>query len=252
MASEACCKLAPVAHDYSPQGKYETIAGCNTYVTGSETASKGIIDIFDIFGLAPQTIQGADRLAAHTGAVVLVPDLFYGEPMSKDLAPADTDEKKQKMGAFISGPADLKKNLAKLIEIRKAVADKYPAAEGHWGVFGLCWGGKVAVLACAEGNEGAGRRFNVSGTAHPGFLAAEDAEAQTAPHILLASPDEPADLVAKYKEILAKPGKTGEVETYPGMFHGWMGARSDLKKEDNVKEFQRGYEQAAKFFSAYL
>lgn len=81
---------------------------------------------------------------------------------------------------------------------------------------------------------------------------AEDAEAQTAPHICLASPDEPPGMVAKYKEILSQPGKEGEVETYPSMFHGWMGARSNLQDEENAKEFERGYEQVSKFFAKYL
>lgn len=83
-------------------------------------------------------------------------------------------------------------------------------------------------------------------------LDAKDAEALTAPHILLASPGEPADVVAEYKKILAQPGKVGEVTTYPTMFHGWMGARSNLANAENVKEYVRGYEQAAAFFNKHL
>lgn len=83
-------------------------------------------------------------------------------------------------------------------------------------------------------------------------LAAEDAEALTAPHILLASPEEPADVVARYKEILARPGKAGLVETYEAMFHGWMGARANLADEKNRAEYERGYQQVADFFVKYL
>ena len=137
-------------------------------ITGSETASKGIVDVYDIFGHKPQTLQGADLLAAHTGAVVVVPDFFKGEVLGTDILPIDSDEKKARMGAFFQGPANIGNNVKNLIAVRKALADKFPAAEGHWGVFGLCWGGKIAVLATADGNEGHGRRFNVSGTAHPG------------------------------------------------------------------------------------
>ena len=76
----------------------------------------------------------------------------------------------------------------------------------------------------------------------------------TAPHLLLASPEEPADIVAHYKDVLAKSEKArgSEVETYPTMFHGWMGARSKLDDAENLKEFQRGYEQVATFFSRFL
>lgn len=76
-----------------------------------------------------------------------------------------------------------------------------------------------------------------------------DAKAQTAPHILLASKDEPADKVALYKEIM---GDKAEVTTYETMHHGWMGARSNLKDEENVKEYERGYKQAADFFAKHL
>lgn len=83
-------------------------------------------------------------------------------------------------------------------------------------------------------------------------LDAEDAEALTVPHICLASPDEPADVVAQVKEILSKPGKTGEVETYPDMFHGWMGARANLEDGKNAKEYERGYKQVADFLAKYM
>ncbi len=83
-------------------------------------------------------------------------------------------------------------------------------------------------------------------------LDAKDAEAHTVPHICLASPGEPADVVAQYKEILSRPGKVGEVETYTTMFHGWMGARANLAKEDNLAEYERGYKQVADFFNAHL
>ncbi|KAL7796093.1 Alpha/Beta hydrolase protein [Trichoderma ceciliae] len=249
MASEACCKLAPVTADYTPKGKYEKIAGVNTYIVGPENAAKGIVDIYDIFGIWPQTIQGADRLAAQSGALVLVPDFFDGTGLDMNAIPNDTDEKKQKVQTFFATTANPQHNLAKLLALRRELAEKYPAAEGHWGVFGLCWGGKLAVLACGDGNEGVGRRFSASGTAHPGLLDEADAKAQTAPHILLASKDEPADKVALYKEIM---GDQIEATTYETMHHGWMGARSDLKDEDNVKEFERGYKQAADFFSKHL
>lgn len=191
MASEACCKLAPVSHEYIPKGKYESIAGFHTCkyafvrlgqvsdaifrllttlsdVVGPEEANKGIIDAYDVFGMSPQTIQGADRLSAHTGAIVLIPDFFHGDKLDKTIIPPDTPGKKEQVGAFMKNVADIQKNTQCLLEIRKVVADKYPSAEGHWGIFGLCWGGKIAVLACREGNEGPKRRFNVSGTAHPG------------------------------------------------------------------------------------
>jgi dienelactone hydrolase len=191
--------LAPVTADYTPKGKYEKIAGintckmkppslsqvvrgnemkgedrnfltnlCNTDIVGPEDATKGIVDIYDIFGIWPQTVQGADRLAAHTGFLVLIPDLFDGTGLDINAIPMDTPEKAQKVQDFVSTTGNPQANVEKLLVFRKALADRFPAVEGHWGLFGLCWGGKLAVLACGEGNEGVGRRFSASGTAHPG------------------------------------------------------------------------------------
>jgi hypothetical protein len=70
--------------------------------------------------------------------------------------------------------------------------------------------------------------------------SADDAEKITIPHIVLASKGEDAAVTEKYAEILSGKGKIGEVETYGTMHHGWMGARANLKDEDNLKEYERG------------
>jgi dienelactone hydrolase len=49
-------------------------------VTGAATAEKAILVIYDIFGFFPQTIQGADILAASGGYQVFMPDFFEGQP----------------------------------------------------------------------------------------------------------------------------------------------------------------------------
>ena len=148
--------------------RQDTIPDRQLDVIEPENATKIIVDIYDIFSMSPQTLQGADRLSAHTGAIVLVPDFFDGKRLSADVIPTDTEEKKQQLQEFFSSVASFDINLPKLLAIRKAISVRFPKPEDHCGVFGLCWGGKMAVLACGDGNEGAGRRFNASGTAHPG------------------------------------------------------------------------------------
>jgi dienelactone hydrolase len=71
-------------------------------------------------------------------------------------------------------------------------------------------------------------------------MDAADATALSIPHIVLASRDEPADVVAAYADIVAKNGKGGHVETYSTMWHGWMGARADLNAEAGRAEYTRG------------
>ncbi|KAI0123295.1 dienelactone hydrolase family protein [Xylariales sp. AK1849] len=250
---DACDKLPPASLDYSPKGTWDTVAGLKTYITGPSNPSKAIILVYDIFGPSPQTLQGADRLFASLDALVIVPDFFEGSYVDPSWTPPDTDEKKALLQKFRSETAAIPSNLEKFIEVRKAAGEKWSSVgDEHWGVFGLCWGGKIGVLATGAGNEGKGRRIAVSGTAHPGRLAAEDAEALTVPHICLASPGEPADVVARIKEILSQPDKVGVVETYETMFHGWMGSRAKLNDEKNRTEYERGYDQIAEFFRSYL
>ena len=96
----------------------------------------------DIFGLAPQTIQGADLLSAALGALVVVPDFFKGEPIQAAwFGPGEENEKKKNAfmaklpETFVSGS----KELAAVIEDGKK---KWPSIDS-WGANGLCWGGKV-------------------------------------------------------------------------------------------------------------
>ena len=74
-ASEACCTRPAAKANYSPQGEWVEIDGLKTCMqpltsktnpsilingvdrTGSSAASKAIVVIYDVFGLAPQTLQ---------------------------------------------------------------------------------------------------------------------------------------------------------------------------------------------------
>lgn len=118
-----------------------------TDIVGSEDADKAIIDIYDIFGVASQTIQGADRLAAHASALILVPDLFEGKALDKGAIPPDTPEKQALLQEFMSGSADITSNIDKVVKIRKAIGDKWPSIEDHIGIFGLCWGVSSLIIS---------------------------------------------------------------------------------------------------------
>jgi dienelactone hydrolase len=73
------------------------------------------------------------------------------------------------------------------------------------------------------------------------LLDPNDAKAITIPHIVLASKDEDAAIMAEYKTALeGRAGLDSYVDTYPNMHHGWMGARANLEDAENKKEFERG------------
>jgi hypothetical protein len=52
--------------------------------------------------------------------------------------------------------------------------------------------------------------------------------------------------------LFGKGEKSGHAETVPNTFHGWMGTRSNLKDERNVKQFEDGYKQVAEYFLEHI
>jgi hypothetical protein len=63
-------------------------------VTGDKISKRLIIYTYDIFGETPQALQGADLLAAGTGALIWMP-VFFGD-MHVDhslFAPPSSEEK---------------------------------------------------------------------------------------------------------------------------------------------------------------
>ncbi|KAF2087682.1 dienelactone hydrolase [Saccharata proteae CBS 121410] len=252
MANQACCTNLPGPTPSSaPSGSYTTIAGLHTYTTsGSESSpTRAIILIHDIFGLAPQTLLGADLLAASAKALVLVPDFFHGEPLSVDQLPVDSEEKRTGFMKFMAEKADLEKNGTVLRRVREEAGGRFLEVE-KWGVLGLCWGGKLVALASAPGSV-----FAASGMAHPAQLATEDAANTAIPHCCLFSKEDGTpELIEEYTKALQSSSCASEivVEKYGDMIHGWMGARADLSGNHCTTEFQRGYKQMATFFEKHL
>ena len=179
---KACCSLPVAKHDYTPKGTYTKLAGldvCRSIedflpsfqhsltlspsdTTGPLHATRALIAVYDVFGYQPQTLQGADLLAHALNAIVLMPDFFRGNPLPKNVYPPDTDEKKRIAGEFVRGTADIDTNVGKMGSFVKEAKGKYEGVKG-WGCYGLCWGGKVAVLSSGTGTE-----LKAAGTAHPG------------------------------------------------------------------------------------
>ncbi|PMD18037.1 dienelactone hydrolase [Hyaloscypha hepaticicola] len=247
MTCEACNTIPPVlAEGYIEKGRWEEVGGFRTYITGNTQSTKGLVDVYDIFGPAPQTLQGADALAAALGALVVVPDFFRGSYMVGEWYTNPTEENERLKAAFMARAFDFKKFSKELLDFTAAAKEKWTSIQS-WGAFGLCWGGKVVVLSSAENTP-----FKASGQVHPGRLEAGDARKVVVPHIVLASNGEPEDVVKEYYDILVGEGKENVVETYNTMHHGWMGARAKLGEEENLREYTRGYNQLAAFFAKHL
>lgn len=85
-----------------------------------------------------------------------------GNALSLSIYPPDTDEKKKIAAEFKEKTSNIDTNVPKLGEVAKEAKKKYEGVKG-WGCYGLCWGGKLAVLQSGPGTE-----FKAAGTAHPG------------------------------------------------------------------------------------
>lgn len=128
---KACCSLPAVTtHDYKPKGTYTKLAGLDVYTTGPSHSTRALIAVYDIFGFAPQTLQGADLLSQSLAALVLVPDFFEGKALPLSLYPPDTDEKKKTAGEFMQGTANVDANVPKLEEVVKEAKQKYESVKG--------------------------------------------------------------------------------------------------------------------------
>ena len=188
-------------------------------------------------------MQGADILADQ-GFLVVMPDFFHGKPMAQEDYPPDNEDKKKRIGAFFEGPADITKNLKALSSFATAASKEFPSVQNH-AILGFCWGAKVAIKAADKRDV-----FKAVAAVHPAMVDAADAKDLTAPIMMLASKDEPADDVSKFKDNLPSSVKDQSVvETYDNMFHGWAAARANLDDEENKKEFKRAYEQLSTFFT---
>ncbi|KAK0524200.1 hypothetical protein OC834_003692 [Tilletia horrida] len=246
--NKACCTIPPVKSDYSDfKGAYETIEGLNTYVTGDASSKKAIVATQDIFGQAPQTKQGADIVAAATGARVYLPDYFHGKPIPQEAYPPKTKEHEELIQNFFGGIAAPPKNKEILVNFAKELKKRGATSVG---AYGFCWGGKVSILAGGEGTP-----FSAVAQVHPAMLSADDASALKVPVGNYPSGDEAQDDIDAFQK--AVEGNSGvasqsDFKHYKDQHHGWAAARADLDKESNKKAYEDVYSRLGDFFNKHL
>ncbi|KAL2375152.1 hypothetical protein RJ035_003746 [Blastomyces gilchristii] len=247
--SKACCSIPPiVSKGYEEKGKYITINGMKTYVTGPENATEAILVIFDIFGFFSQTLQGADIMATsdpNRKYRVFMPDLFDGSPADISWYPPATEEHKKNLHDFFqtkAAPPGILSRIPGVVEEANKLADggKFKA----WAILGYCWGGKIATLASMENT-----LFKAAVQCHPAMLDPNDAPKVTIPMVLLASMDEDVDEVKAFKHNLKVPN---HIETWSTQIHGWMAARGDLDNPEVRKEYENGYKTVLGFLNEHM
>lgn len=214
-----------------------------TYATGPTDAKQALLVVYDIFGFYPQTLQGADILAYSDKEKkyrVYMPDFFEEKPADISWYPPDTDDKKQKMGAFFSGPAAPPKTVQRIPRVVNEIQDKEGAGSSGWGIVGYCWGGKIVNLSSTSGTP-----FKTGAAVHPAMVDPNDAPKVSIPIAMLPSKDEDKGAVEKYEQGLKVKHK---IEWFPTQIHGFMAARGDLKDQETRKEYERGYRTLVHWF----
>ncbi|KAJ3113221.1 hypothetical protein HK098_007790, partial [Nowakowskiella sp. JEL0407] len=267
-----CCSLPPIkTDDYTPLGEWKELAGMKTYVTG-HNSKKVIVGIYDIFGYYPQVLQGADLLASQ-GYKVVIPDFFRGNPYPADKFPLYSSPIKhgvppeeygiqyflsntsridffafsmEKFVNFLGDIGNFEKRQVDLVaianELRQDGAEKI-------GLYGLCWGGKVAILA-GSGQNG----YDAVAQMHPARMNPEDALNLIIPVATFISEDEPVEVFNKFVEIAnTKDFKEfNSFGQYRDMHHGFGGSRANLKDPRNAEAFNDVYSKVADFFKKAL
>ncbi|KAK6516153.1 hypothetical protein TWF506_006065 [Arthrobotrys conoides] len=190
--------------------------------------------------------MAADLLSELSGALVILPDILGDAAIPlkyQSLDQISEEEQQALLGKFMGKINEFRDFPGQILEGMKKWKTEWPSVD-KWGMFGLCFGGKVVALMSRKDTP-----YLASGQAHPSFIANEDPELITIPHICLASKDEDPEKIAIYKIVL---GERGHVDTYPENIHGWMGIKADLEDPEKKRSFNKGYQEVSDFFRRYL
>ncbi|XP_078149172.1 endo-1,3;1,4-beta-D-glucanase-like isoform X1 [Carex rostrata] len=237
--TKQCCHNPPTPDQFYGKGTVvDNFGGLKTYISGSFDSSKpAILLVSDIFGFeAPNLRALADKLA-ESGYYVVVPDFFYGDPMS----PNDTSQFQTwlKRHGTAKGFED-----AKLVI--QALKEKCVSAIG---AAGFCWGGKVAVELA--------KSYDIKAAVllHPALVTVDDIKEVKIPiSILAAELDQttPPALVKQFEEILStKPEVPSYVKIFPGVEHGWT-VRYNVTDKVAVKKAEEAHKKMRQWFDKYV
>ncbi|GAA96012.1 uncharacterized protein L969DRAFT_46880 [Mixia osmundae IAM 14324] len=248
--SDCCAKIPPVHSDYQAKGQKDvTVGGLKCYVVGPESASTVLIGVYDIFGYAPQTYQGADILSETLGARVLLPDLFRGDYWPHDKFPPSGDDGK-KLGEYIGNVCAPPKTSQEVVALAKELASS-SSVKGI-GLYGYCIGAKITGLASGDSSV-TSHKVKAVVNVHPAGIDPDDAKKLQVPILWAPTKDEDKKVSDKFYANVesSSVGKQSVKHQYEA-FHGFASARADLKDPTNLKDYEDFYSRAAGFFKALL
>ncbi|KAL5344055.1 esterase/lipase [Aspergillus crustosus] len=247
----ACCYQG-VKHEGEAKGELTSIGDIEAYVVkpeGQETFDKAILILTDVIGHRSINVQLiADQLAAN-GYLVLIPDLFSGDPIPLN-RPGDFD-----IGAWMKGAHNPKKTAHLPPDVDPIVEASITELRTKYGVkkigsIGYCFGAKYVVRHLLPSSQ----KISVGFVAHPSFVDEEELQAIKGPLGIAAAETDsifPAEKRHRSEEILKEVGVPYQVSLYSGVAHGFA-VRGDV--DDQVARYAKeaAFLQAVQWFGEFL
>ncbi|KAJ3131313.1 hypothetical protein HK100_006525, partial [Physocladia obscura] len=248
LTADCCALKASFNSEYTPTGHDVQVISTDDYYAAPPsgvTSTKAVVWVYDIFGMHANTRQAADLLAKQLGVHVIAPNFFRDEK-------CDRAGGRAALMAFVG-----KHSYAAHVrdDVRAVLA--WLAADKHVtsvAVFGLCWGGRIAVNAGQESGED-WALVKAVGSAHPSLLTADDGKTLAVPLCLLPSSGEDTAIMdAIFHDVKANTNiaeKSVHVR-FNDMPHGFVGAGADFNDPAKLKAANDALNLAADFFKANL
>lgn len=140
----------------------------------------------------------------------------------KAWVPPVTDEQAAKLGNFIKTKATPELVVPRVLKFAEALKQQQPIFPNiqNLGIFGFCWGGKLASIACQKSSDDV---FAVAVQTSPSKADPEEAANISVPMALLLSKDEDLPTMKRFYDNLATSDKF--MERFEGQIHGFMSGR---------------------------
>jgi len=164
---------------YTPEGEIIDIEGLTVYEGANKTSENLLIIVHDIYGFdsSTNTMQFADKINQN-GFRVAFPDYFYAMKADETLPKTHSQEwikNNMKNRQQPTWEGSVRADTEKVISHYKAQGIT------KFGIFGFCWGGKIALRASTD----LGEDLLGAGQIHPSSVVESDSEVAMTPNILL-------------------------------------------------------------------
>ncbi|KAJ9296026.1 hypothetical protein DTO271G3_5601 [Paecilomyces variotii] len=243
-----CCYQG-VKHEGTARGTLSKIDDFEIYTVSPENkdTDKAILLLTDVIGHKFINAQLIADAFAENGYFVMVPDLFYNDPIPLN-RPGDFDMQGWRSGKYHpTGIAHTPESVDPIVDACvTALRSKYGIKK--IGAVGYCFGGKYVARYLKPGKVDAGY------TAHPSYLEAEELRNIKGPLSIAAAETDaifPPEKRHESEAILKETGLPYQLSLYSGVSHGFA-VRGDLSNRVVRYAKEAAFIQALLWFAEYL